>query len=237
MTNTTDSTAGRSRPANSTLDVEELIFQWDRHHQPLHYPDITLPKGEHLFLRGPSGSGKSTLMSLIGGLITPSAGSVRVLDTNLAQLSGGQRDRFRADHMGVIFQQFNLVPYLNALDNVLLPCRLSPSRRSRALASPREAATSLLGALNIPEDHWHRPVTGLSVGQQQRVAAARALIGAPEIILADEPTSALDSDNRDRFIELLLQLAAKQQSSVVFVSHDQYLARRFDRLIALEPAA
>jgi putative ABC transport system ATP-binding protein len=136
--------------------------------------------------------------------------------------------------MGVIFQQFNLVPYLNPLDNVLLPCRLSPKRRSRAQPSPEEQAKSLLNALGIADEHWRRPVTRLSVGQQQRVAAARALIGTPELILADEPTSALDTDNRDRFIELLLQLAAKQQSSVVFVSHDQSLAGRFDHRIALE---
>lgn len=235
MTSKTDSTADASRAASRTLEIRELVFQWDRQHQPLSYPDIALPKGEHLFLKGPSGSGKSTLMSLIGGLITPSAGSVRVLDRNLAELSGGQRDRFRADHMGVIFQQFNLVPYLSALDNVLLPCRLSHQRRSRALPSPTEAATGMLAALNIPENHWRRPITGLSVGQQQRVAAARALIGAPELILADEPTSALDTDNRDRFIELLLELAARQRSSVIFVSHDQNLAGHFDHQIVLEP--
>lgn len=234
MTSMTDSTTDGSPPASRTLELKDLTFQWDRHHPALSYPDITLATGEHLFLQGPSGSGKSTLMSLIGGLIVPNAGSVRVLGTDLAKLTGGQRDRFRADHMGVIFQQFNLVPYLNPLDNVLLPCRLSQKRRTRALPTPTKQATFLLNALGIPESHWRRPVTRLSVGQQQRVAAARALIGTPELILADEPTSALDTDNRDRFIELLLQLAAKQRSSVVFVSHDQSLAGRFDHQIALE---
>jgi len=234
MTSKTDSTVDGSQPASMALNISDLSFRWDKHHQLLGYPDIALPTGEHLFLRGPSGSGKSTLMSLIGGLIVPSAGLVQVLGTDLAGLTGGQRDRFRADHMGVIFQQFNLVPYLNPLDNVLLPCRLSPKRRSRALPTPAEEATFLLGALGIPGDHWRRPVTRLSVGQQQRVAAARSLIGTPELILADEPTSALDTDNRDRFIELLLQLAAKQRSSVVFVSHDQSLAERFDHQVVLE---
>lgn len=234
MTSKTDPNADGSPAAGNTLEITSLSFRWDSHQQPLSYPDVTLPAGEHLFLRGPSGSGKSTLMSLIGGLVVPSAGSVRVLDTDLATLTGGQRDRYRADHMGVIFQQFNLVPYLNPLDNVLLPCRLSSKRRSRALPTPTEEAGFLLNALGIPEDHWQRAITRLSVGQQQRVAAARALIGTPELILADEPTSALDTDNRDRFIELLLQLAAKQQSSVVFVSHDQSLAARFDHHIALE---
>jgi len=236
MTSKTDRTADGSRTIGNTLEITDLSFRWDGHHQPLAYPEVRLPAGEHLFLQGPSGSGKSTLMSLIGGLIVPAAGSVRVLGTELPALTGGQRDRFRADHMGVIFQQFNLVPYLTPLDNVILPCRLSPGRRSRALPTPTEEAGFLLDALGIPRDHWRRPITRLSVGQQQRVAAARALTGTPELILADEPTSALDSANRDRFIELLLQLAAKQQSSVVFVSHDQSLAARFDHRIALEAA-
>lgn len=237
MTSRTDPPVDGSRHACKTLEISGLVLQWDKDHPALAYPDISLPSAEHLFLQGPSGSGKSTLMSLIGGLIVPTAGSVRALDTDLGKLTGSQRDRFRADHMGVIFQQFNLVPYLNPMDNVLLPSRLSQKRRARALPSPEKQAAFLLNALAIPEGHWRRPITHLSVGQQQRVAAARALTGAPELILADEPTSALDSENRDRFIELLLQLAAKQQSSVVFVSHDRSLAGRFDHPIALGATA
>jgi len=236
MTSKTEKRAENSRPDGRALEIRDLTFAWDNQQAPLRYPDLTLPAGEHLFLQGPSGSGKSTLMSLIGGLILPSSGSVQVLGTDTASLSAGQRDRFRANHIGVIFQQFNLVPYLNPLDNVLLPCRLSQKRRNRAQPTPAEQADFLLDALGIPANHRRRPVTRLSVGQQQRVAAARALIGTPELILADEPTSALDTDNRDRFIELLLQLAAKQQSSVVFVSHDQGLAGRFDHQMALQPA-
>lgn len=220
--------------AREALRISHVEFRWDQTQAPLSYPGITLTAGEHLFLRGPSGSGKSTLLSLLGGLILPDTGTVNLLGTDLASLTSGQRDRFRADHMGVIFQQFNLVPYLTTLENVMLPCRLSRKRRARALPTPEREAESLLSALDIPESHWHRRVTGLSVGQQQRVAAARALTGGPELILADEPTSALDSDNRDRFIELLLGLAAEKHSSVVFVSHDQSLAARFDRQLALE---
>lgn len=234
MTSKTDSPADSSAMAVEALRVRGVTFRWDSTQPAIRYPDITLATGEHLFLRGPSGSGKSTLLSLLGGLIVASTGEVRLLGTELAGLSGGQRDRFRANHMGVIFQQFNLVPYLTTLDNVLLPCRLSRKRRARALPTAEREAESLLTSLGIPQDHWHRRVTGLSVGQQQRVAAARALIGGPELILADEPTSALDSDNRDRFIQLLLDLAAEKQSSVVFVSHDQSLASRFDQQLALE---
>ncbi|WP_422732745.1 ATP-binding cassette domain-containing protein [Marinobacter azerbaijanicus] len=234
MTSKTDVQGDSSTPRQQALHISNLAFRWDQTQPPLSYPDITLNAGEHLFLRGPSGSGKSTLLSLLGGLIVPDAGTLTLLGTELAGLTSGQRDRFRADHMGVIFQQFNLVPYLTTLDNVMLPCRLSRKRRAQALPTPAKEAESLLTELGIPESHWHRRVTGLSVGQQQRVAAARALTGAPELILADEPTSALDSDNRDRFIELLLGLAAEKRSSVVFVSHDQGLAKRFDHQIALE---
>lgn len=234
MTSKTDSPADSSATVGHALHLSQVSFRWDATQPPIRYPDIALAPGEHLFLRGPSGSGKSTLLSLLGGLIVADTGTVSLLGTELAGLGGGQRDRFRADHLGVIFQQFNLVPYLSTLDNVMLPCRLSRKRRSRALPTPKQEAESLLTALGIPQNHWHRRVTGLSVGQQQRVAAARALIGGPELILADEPTSALDSDNRDRFIQLLLDLAAEKRSSVVFVSHDQSLASRFDQQLALE---
>lgn len=236
MTNETDVPGDNSAPLRQALRISKLAFRWDQAQPPLSYPEITLNAGEHLFIRGPSGSGKSTLLSLLGGLIVPEAGTLALLGVELASLTSGQRDRFRADHMGVIFQQFNLVPYLTTLDNVMLPCRLSRKRRAQALPTPEKEAESLLAELGIPQSHWHRRVTGLSVGQQQRVAAARALTGAPEIILADEPTSALDSDNRDRFIELLLGLAAEKQSSVIFVSHDQSLAERFNHQIALEVA-
>lgn len=234
MTGKTDLHKDSSITPRQTLRISDLAFRWDRAQPAIRYPDVALNSGEHLFLRGPSGSGKSTLLSLMGGLIVPNSGSLTLLGVDLASLSSGQRDRFRADHMGVIFQQFNLVPYLTTLDNVTLPCRLSHKRRTRAQPSPEAEAESLLTALGIPQSHWHRRVTGLSVGQQQRVAAARALTGAPELILADEPTSALDSDNRDRFIELLLGLAAEKHSSVVFVSHDKSLAEHFDHQLALE---
>ncbi|MCL7943288.1 ATP-binding cassette domain-containing protein [Marinobacter sp. ATCH36] len=234
MNSQTDLPAYSSTITREALRVSQVTFRWDQSQGPIAFPEITLNNGEHLFLRGPSGSGKSTLLSLLGGLILPDTGKLTLLGEDLASLTSGQRDRFRADHMGVIFQQFNLVPYLTTLDNVMLPCRLSRKRRARALPTPEKEAESLLTALGIPPSHWHRRVTGLSVGQQQRVAAARALTGGPELILADEPTSALDSDNRDRFIELLLGLAAEKHSSVVFVSHDQSLAARFDHQLALE---
>src|SRR5690606_18542745 len=179
------------------IETRQLRFRWPGQSHALAFPDIRLRRGEHLFLHGPSGTGKSTLLSILAGMMLPETGTITMLGEDLTAHSAGARDRFRAHHLGVIFQQFNLVPYLSALANVTLPCRLSALRRTRTDQHPDAAAGQLLQELGIPENHWHHGVTEMSIGQQQRVAAARALIGAPEIILADEPTSALDTDNRD----------------------------------------
>ncbi|MDF4850127.1 ATP-binding cassette domain-containing protein, partial [Vibrio parahaemolyticus] len=164
------------------------------------------------------------------------SGSLSVLDTDLASLSASQRDRFRANHIGYIFQQFNLLPYLNVLENVLLPCQFSKIRRDRAHlgASSQtldEQAQALLERLHLPNELHTRPVSELSIGQQQRVAAARALIGHPELVIADEPTSALDYDNRKAFIELLMEQANQANATLVFVSHDPTLEPLFDRTL------
>ncbi|WP_189576217.1 ATP-binding cassette domain-containing protein [Marinobacter zhanjiangensis] len=214
------------------IKTENLRWQWPDQSTTLAFPDIRLPSGDHLFIRGPSGSGKSTLLSLLSGLNRPLEGGLEVHGQDLARLSGGDRDRLRADRTGVIFQQFNLVPYLNALDNVTLPCRLSAIRHRKA-GQPQQTARTLLQALDLPADCLTRKPSTLSIGQQQRVAAARALIGAPPLILADEPTSALDTDNRDRFVRLLLDQAAANGSSVVFVSHDPALAEHFTQHLEL----
>ena len=183
-------------------------------------------------MHGPSGSGKSTLLNLIGGVIQPAQGEVRLLGQPLATLGTAARDAFRAAHTGFIFQQFNLIPYLSVLDNVLLPCRFSPRRAERAGDETQEARR-LLSALDIAAELWTRPANRLSVGQQQRVAAARALLGKPEIIIADEPTSALDAGRQAAFLDLLLAEARAAGSSVLFVSHDLALADHFERTLEL----
>lgn len=136
------------------------------------------------------------------------------------------------DSLGIIFQQFNLLPYLSLLENVQLPCWFSAQRRQLA-SNTKQTAARLLEELSVPKSLFDKPVNTLSTGQQQRVAVARALIGQPEIIIADEPTSSLDADNRQRFLQLLFQEADKQQSTVVFVSHDTYIADFFPRVIEL----
>lgn len=220
------------------LKVQDLVFRWRRDQAPcLDVPDFEIRPGERLFVHGPSGSGKSTLLGLLGGVLRPEQGRITLqVDGRAVELSGlsdRARDRFRVDHIGFVFQQFNLVPYLSVLDNVCLPCRFSARRRQRLAGEERAEARRLLRALDLASALESTPVTRLSVGQQQRVAVARALIGRPELLIADEPTSALDAQRQAGFLDLLLQESAASGASVVFVSHDERLASHFDRRVAL----
>ena len=215
------------------LELEDIRFAWPGAPRPvLNIPAFAMGEGEKVFLYGPSGSGKSTLLALIGGLIAPDNGRIVCKQQVLNELSRRRRDRFRATELGVIFQQFNLLPWLDLESNVTLPCRFSRERARRAGDVTAEARR-LLAAMDLPREDWSRRADGLSVGQQQRVAAARALIGRPALILADEPTSALDTDRRNGFIDLLFDQVDQAGSGLLFVSHDQSLAARFDRQLDL----
>ncbi len=219
------------------IRIDDLLFRWPGEGKPcLDIAAFHVAAEERVFLHGPSGCGKSTLLGLLGGVLTPQRGGLEVLGSELTRLSPSMRDRFRADHVGFVFQQFNLIPYLSVLDNVLLPCRFSVRRRTRALAAGSSLAgeaARLLDHLDLPGALQRRPATALSVGQQQRVALARALIGRPEIVIADEPTSALDGDRQAAFLDLLERECAAAGSTLLFVSHDRRLAAGFDREIAL----
>jgi putative ABC transport system ATP-binding protein len=223
--------------AETILLLSAVRFAWSDAAPPLLAIDaLKLARGERMFVRGPSGSGKSTLLNLVAGVVTPQHGSVKLLGTETAALTGAARDRFRADHIGYIFQMFNLIPYLSVIENVWLPCRFSARRRAQVLASGTSVeaeAARLLRQLDLDGDALHRPVTKLSVGQQQRVAAARALIGAPEVVIADEPTSALDADRRAAFLDLLFRQCERERTALLFASHDASLAPLFDRTIEL----
>lgn len=219
------------------VEISGLRFAWpDTDAVVLDIEALRIERGERVFLHGPSGSGKSTLLSLLAGVLVPTAGEVRVLGRNLGALGGAARDRFRADHVGFVFQQFNLIPYLTVIENVCLPCGFSASRRGRACGerSVLAEAMRLLSQLGMSgNDLAHRGATALSVGQQQRVAAARALIGSPELIIADEPTSALDAARRANFVDLLFEECRRAGSTLVFVSHDASLKGSFDRSLPL----
>ena len=213
------------------VDLDRLQFSYKTQENLIDLTSWQLQAGEQILVSGPSGCGKSTLLALIAGLMVAKQGAVRLLGVDLAGLTAAQRDRFRADHIGVIFQQFNLIPYLSALDNMVLACRLS-SRRRQAFRSPammRDAATQMAAELALEASAIVRPVTQLSIGPQQRVAAVRALLGGPALILADEPSSALDAARESQLIALLTRQCRRQGASLILVSHHQALERHFDK--------
>ncbi|EGI75844.1 ABC transporter ATP-binding protein [Hylemonella gracilis] len=219
------------------LELKDLRFAWPRDERDcLDIADFAVAPGETVFLHGPSGCGKSTLLSLMAGVLLPQSGRAALLGTDWGALRPMARDRHRVDHVGYIFQQFNLLPYLTALDNVLLPCRFSERRRdaaAQANGSLLAAAQHWLAGMGLDASVWSRAAHTLSVGQQQRVAAARALIGQPNLVIADEPTSALDEDRRNAFLDLLLSACARAGSALVLVSHDRRIAARFGRQVLL----
>lgn len=219
------------------IELSALGFAWPGQAELLDIPSFSLQSGESLFLKGPSGSGKTTLLGLLGGVQKPRRGSIRLLGKDLSQMSASARDHFRVDHTGYIFQQFNLLPFLSVRENVELPCHFSSLRAQRAKqrhGNTAQAASTLLAHLGLNDPSLlARRADSLSIGQQQRVAAARALIGQPELIIADEPTSALDADAREAFLQLLFAECREAGSSLLFVSHDQSLAPLFDRSLSL----
>jgi putative ABC transport system ATP-binding protein len=192
-------------------------------------PVWQVAKGERIFLRGASGSGKSTLLNLLSGMLLSTEGEISVAGTVLNRLSARQRDRFRAQHIGVVFQQFNLIPYLSVMDNVLLAASFAGGLSQKT----RAKAEHLFAQVNLPASLYDHKAMSLSIGQQQRVAIVRALLNSPDILLVDEPTSALDADNRDAFMALLLKVVAEQEASLVFVSHDLNLAHFFEKTVEL----
>lgn len=216
------------------VHLDNVRFSWPGSSQPtLDIPEFSINRGERVFLRGPSGSGKTTLLSLIAAVLTPQEGAIVVDGVALDTLRGGKKDHFRVNRIGLVFQQFNLIPFLSVRENIQLPCQFSKQRHIQATDAGRtldEETDRLLSAMNLDTANvQHKTVTDLSVGQQQRVAVARALIGRPPLIIADEPTSALDSDTRRAFLDLLFAEVEAANCTLLFVSHDASLASSFDR--------
>ncbi len=223
----------------SLIQIQDLLFSYP--HDPdfsIDIESLSIEKSRHLFIEGPSGCGKTTFLNLITGLMAPTQGQIEVLETCITAFPPFQKDQFRASHFGIIFQLFNLIPYLSVIENITLPCLFSSYRKARALQSSRslaEEAKRLCSELDIQDTLLNKPTHRLSLGQQQRVAIARALIGQPEIIIADEPTSALDHERTERFINLLFQQCERYQATLLFVSHDRTLHTHFDDIFYLNP--
>lgn len=221
----------------NVVEVSDVRFSWRKNSAfVLDIPRFAIAAGEKVLLIGPSGSGKSTFLSLLAGILEAQSGRIVIRGTEVSRLPAAARDRFRAAELGIIFQMFNLLPYLSCLDNVLLALAFAPDRRERAASggSPEAEARRLLSRLGIdPAAYAGKPAAELSVGQQQRVAAARALIGRPGLVIADEPTSSLDRDAQAAFLALLVEEVAAAGAALLMVSHDESLAGRFDRVVQL----
>ncbi|MDU0353738.1 ABC transporter ATP-binding protein [Paraglaciecola aquimarina] len=211
---------------NVAINVVDVVHKYTSSQDldtQLSFKQWVVEQGQQVFLFGDSGSGKSTLLNLLSGILAPQQGTIRLLGTDIGQLSNNQRDRFRAENIGVVFQQFNLIPYLSVAKNVELAVYLAKSPKPDLDKTIKQ----LMLALKLPSTLLNMPVANLSIGQQQRVAIMRAFINSPKLMLIDEPTSALDNSAKHAFMTLLLEMCQRHNTTMVFVSHDLELKRYF----------
>ena len=215
----------------SAIKISNLQYVWPESNTPIiDIPALEVELRGSVFLQGASGSGKSTLLSLLAGTLKASSGTLQILGTDLTSLSSRRRDRFRAEHIGIVFQQFNLIPFLTVEGNLKLASRFV----NQSVSGTEVRAKKLLESLRLDSAILGRRADRLSVGQQQRVAIARAFINQPEILLADEPTSALDTEARDLFMQLLMSVREATGCTLIFASHDSSLASFFETKIVLK---
>ena len=216
---------------DSIVKIESLRFQWSKNNNfKIFVPKLEVGRGKKVLFLGESGSGKTTLLSLICGFLEPFSGSISINDKIISNLTSINKDTYRSDNIGIIFQQFNLLPYANVVDNIILPLYFS-KQRSKKVENKINAAMNLCDQLRLPESILNQKASNLSVGQQQRVAVARALIGSPSIIVADEPTSSLDTESQELFLDLMFDQISKNSSTLLMVSHDKSLTNYFDQVI------
>ena len=216
---------------DSIVKIESLRFQWSKNNNfKIFVPKLEVGRGKKVLFLGESGSGKTTLLSLICGFLEPLSGSISINDKIISNLTSTNKDAYRSDNIGIIFQQFNLLPYANVIDNIILPLYFS-KQRSKKVENKTNAAMTLCDQLRLPESILNQKASNLSVGQQQRVAVARALIGSPSIIVADEPTSSLDTEAQELFLDLMFDQISKNSSTLLMVSHDKSLKNYFDQVI------
>jgi putative ABC transport system ATP-binding protein len=217
------------------ISVRGLRFSYQNGSPILDIPTWDVQQGERVFLRGSSGSGKSTLLNILCGVTKSETGEVFVLNRDIEKFNSRERDRYRAHHLGVIFQQFNLIPYLSIYENVKLAAYFGGKQTNLMVR-----ITELADALHLSKSLIHQQARHLSVGQQQRVAVMRAFINNPEILLADEPTSALDEKSKDAFLTILMAMLQEYSTTLIMVSHDAAIANYFSRevnMIELNSAA
>jgi len=210
------------------IQIRDLAFDYAAGGFELDVPVLDAAAGESLALTGPSGCGKTTLIHLLAGILEARSGVLRVAGLDMTSLGPADRQDLRALKIGLVFQEFELLEYLDVLDNVLLPYRLTPVLKLDAAA--RERAATLLEDVGLG-DKQHRYPGQLSQGERQRVALCRALVTRPAVVFGDEPTGNLDTSNRDRVIDALLAYGREHEAVVVVVTHDRELLPRFDRVV------
>ncbi len=220
--------------ADIVIEVKNLAFGYRVGGFRLGVSALRIGPGEKMAVTGPSGSGKTTLLNLLAGILVPSAGQIRVLKIEVSSLSAEDRQDFRALRMGLVFQEFELLEYLDVLDNVLLPWRVSPVLHLDG--EVRARAAELLDNVGLADKLYRYPGS-LSQGERQRVAVCRALVTKPAIIFGDEPTGNLDSSNRDHVMEILFRYSADTKAPLIVVTHDHELIGRFDRAIDVRELA
>ncbi len=213
------------------IQIEDLKFQYPRTEFMLRLPQLVVESGQRVAIVGPSGCGKTTLLNLISGITLPLAGTVTVSGEEVSAMSNASRRNFRIAKIGMVFQQFELVEYLDVLSNILLPFSINSTLSESS--ETRCRAIELAEAMGLKEKLARLPAQ-LSQGEQQRVAICRALITEPGIVLADEPTGNLDPDNKLRILELIFQLAETHNQTLIVVTHDMGILSEFDRVIDFE---
>lgn len=225
MPSTSETHQHQHQQTEHAITLENVSYKFDktRSKPNLLVTDWQVQTGQQLFLRGESGSGKTTLLNLLAGVLLPDSGEITLLQAPFSRLSSKRRDAFRAKHIGVVYQQFNLIPFISVLKNVQLAAHFGLTSAKKV----EQTLADLLPKLALSTDCLGQPAGKLSVGQQQRVAIARALINQPDILLVDEPTSALDTSARDAFMQVLLDLCNTFNTTLLFVSHDPHLQQYF----------
>lgn len=224
-----DNVTTNNKPALA-IEVNDLSFSYNQKNidPVMEISHWQVEMGQRIFLHGRSGSGKSTLLNLLCGTLSPDKGDIKLIDQPFSALSSRKRDKFRAKHIGVVFQQFNLIPYLSVLENIEVAMHFAKND-----AKGQQQILSVFEQLHLAPGLLSRRADQLSVGQQQRVSIARALINSPEILIADEPTSALDADAQAGFMDLLIESTQKTGCTLLFVSHDHRLAEFFEKRIEI----
>jgi putative ABC transport system ATP-binding protein len=212
----------------SLISLKDIQFHYQQGDFYLHIQDMNVGAGQKVAVIGPSGSGKTTLLNLIGGILSPTSGNIQVNDQNLTRMNDASRRDFRAFNIGLVFQEFELLEYLNVLDNILLPYRISPALKLDKQV--RDRAVQLARDVGI-EHYLKRYTHQMSQGQRQRVAICRALLPNPGLLLADEPTGNLDPVSKEHVLEILFECVSRTEATLLAVTHDRSIVDRFDSVI------